>query len=56
MRKYGEESSKMRLQIIKIIFTDFITNKICSLNTTGLRERDFSEVIITSIMKWIVMA
>jgi hypothetical protein len=46
MRKRGEESIRNAYKIVKIIVTDFFKNKMCSLNTTGLRDTGLNETTI----------
>jgi hypothetical protein len=53
MRKRGEESTRNGYKIIKIIVTGFIKNKMCSLNTTGLRDTGLNETMI--MVKGILM-
>jgi hypothetical protein len=47
MRKHGEEGTRNAFAIISIIVTDFIINKMRSLNDTGLRHMSLNEVVIT---------
>jgi len=54
MRKHGEEGTRNAFTIIRIIVTDFIINKMRSLNDTGIRDVSLNEVVIT--IKGILMA
>jgi len=42
----GGKSTRNAFKIIRIIITDFIINRICSLITTGLRDTGLKEVMI----------
>jgi hypothetical protein len=53
MRKRVEESTRNAFKIIKSIVTDFIKDKMCSLNTTDLRDTGLNEVM--NMIKGILM-
>jgi hypothetical protein len=52
MHKLGEEGTRNAFKIIWIIFTDFITNRTCSLNTTGLRYTGLTRILLTWRIRW----